>query len=157
MELMKKSNRITPTHRSLWSVSWNWLCVNGAARETKAGGVGGKWFDFNFQLSTYVAAQLNLGPPKVCGCYLICFYVQLLPIRFAQQKLNCTTQIYDEGTPLISLWSFIWSAWLFILYWIHMPFQLCSPLSVDYTIKFDDVFQSLLNMCLYDVCSLILT
>ena len=82
--------------------------MNGAAREIETSGVGGKGFDFNFQLSTYDVAQLNLGPSKVCGCYSIRFHVQLLPIRFALQKLSCITQIYDEGstkigTPLISL------------------------------------------------------
>ena len=35
---IKNSNRITPTHLSLCSLSWCWLCANGAAGETEAGG-----------------------------------------------------------------------------------------------------------------------
>ena len=41
--------------------------------------------------------------------------------------------------------------------WIHRSFQLCSILNVEQLINFKDVVQFLLNMCLYDVCTLILT
>ena len=41
---------------------------------------------------------------------------------------------------------------------IHTSFQLCSLWNVEQLINFEDEVQSLpLNMCLYDVCSLILT
>ena len=43
------------------------------------------------------------------------------------------------------------------LNWMYRSFQLCSPLSVEELTLFEDIVQPLLNMCLSDVCSLILT
>ena len=40
--------------------------------------------------------------------------------------------------------------------WMYRSSQLCSLLSVEWLLRFEDVAQSLLNMFVYDVCSLIL-
>ena len=44
-----------------------------------------------------------------------------------------------------------------LLYGHIGPPNLCSLLSVEWLSIFEDTIQSLLNMCLYDVCSLIPT
>ena len=36
-------------------------------------------------------------------------------------------------------------------YWVYMASQLCSQLSVEYLMEFQDLVQSHLNMCLYGV------
>ena len=45
----------------------------------------------------------------------------------------------------------------FLSEYIYRSSPLCSVLSVEYLLVFEDVVQSLLNMCFYDVYSLILT
>ena len=42
------------------------------------------------------------------------------------------------------------------LNWIHSSYQLCSLLSVEWLLIFEDPTQSFLNMCLYNAYSLIL-
>ena len=48
---------------------------------------------------------------------------------------------------------------MFIVFlnWTHRFSQLCSFLNVEWFIKFENVVHFLLNMCMYGVCSLILT
>jgi hypothetical protein len=41
--------------------------------------------------------------------------------------------------------------------WIHRSSQLCSLLSIEYLLMLEGIVQFLSNMCLYDVCSLIIT
>ena len=59
-------------------------------------------------------------------------------------------------SPLIYLWLLkVNICWL--LSQIQWSSQLCSLLSLEYLMIFKDALESLLNMCLYGVCSLILT
>ena len=80
-------------------------------------------------------------------------------------KLMLHQQIYDEtyaniiskiGPTMIQLWLSEVHVCQFLNY-IRRLSQLCSLLSVEYLVRFEDIVQSLLDMCRYDVCSLILT
>ena len=99
--------------------------------------------------------------PACYGLCVILFHVlHLVPIGFTRPDLCCISKstmkhLQKSDCKLDLPWQ---SACLLTHYsWIHRSSQLCSLLSVDQLLIFEHVVQSLLNMCLYNVCSLILT
>jgi hypothetical protein len=103
---------------------------------------------------------------RCAGVIRFNFHVlQLLPIRFTQQNLCCKSMMKHQQKPnwksnpppylvLVMIWK-LHICWL--LTWIHRSSQLCSLWSAKLLIMiFEDVVQSLLNVCIQDVCSLIL-
>ena len=100
---------------------------------------------------------------RYVGVMWFLFHVlQLLLIRFTQQ-LALDLQIYNETSvkiaPPLILLTVIGSAclWISSLDTYSRSSQLCLLLSVESLWIFEDVVQSLLNMCLYDVCFFDLT
>jgi hypothetical protein len=102
------------------------------------------WFFLSF-LNVYVGWK-----PTVALKYVgfICFAFQDL-----QLDLHNKMRVI-----LAKLWWNICKNWIYpdiVMDWIFRSSQFCSLLSVEYILIFEDVVQSLSNMCLYDVCSLI--
>ena len=95
--------------------------------------------------------------------WFIFHVLQLLPIRFTQQNLSCinnSTMTRHQKSDLkadIPLLSYGYRKCMLVDSFTRNRFsQMCSLWSIEWLIKIEDKVQSLSNMCLYGVCSLIL-
>lgn len=123
----------------------------------------------------FCCGRLNIGlcwicaktMHKVCGCDLVCFSCSpTYTYHIYTTKFVLHQQTYDEtclksglknqiSLDLVMVIIKMHVCWF--LECIHKSSHMCSLLSVDQLLIFEDVVQNLSDICLYDVCSLIVT
>ena len=103
---------------------------------------------------------------RYVGVIRFAFHVlQLLSITFPQQRSwllanlwrnICKDRVENQNSLYFSN-GYQKRMFVDFVEWKHRSSQLCLLLSVEWLLILEDIVQSFLNMCLYDVCSLILT
>ena len=101
----------------------------------------------------------------VCVIWFVLHVLQLLPVRFTQQYLCCTNKSMLkhlqklDWKPVLPLSSYGYRKCMFVDFIIGYisPPDCVHYSSVEQLLIFENILQSLLNLCLYDVCSRILT